>query len=179
MENKRTQMKVAMTFGAMYGLSASVIGLIFFFIGVDFQSKIPQYLNYILLILFIIFGVKSYRDQDLGGFISYGKSLGTGVLIGVFGGFITGIYTVLLFTVIDPGLVQKILEASQQQLIDKGMPEDQIQMGLSWTRKLMSPVFLFLFSVLGSAFVAMVFSLIVSVFMKKEATPFDSRPLDS
>src|SRR5687767_12976370 len=136
---QRSQTKVAMTYGAMYGLAAVIVSLIFYFSGTDIQSKMPTMISYLLLIIFIVMGIKSYRDQELNGFISYGKSLGTGVLIGVFGGFITGFYTVILFTMIDPGLAQKIIDASEQKLLDQGMSEEQIAMAMTWTRKFMSP----------------------------------------
>src|SRR4051812_23385089 len=110
---KRTQLKVAMNYGAMYGLAAAAIYLIFYFAGADVQAKSPQYIGYLLLIVFLVMGIKSYRDQDLDGYISYGKSLGTGILIGLFGGIITGFSTVLMFTVIDPALAGKILEKVQ------------------------------------------------------------------
>jgi hypothetical protein len=173
---KRTRIKVAMTYGAYYGLSASVAGLIFYFMGTDVQSKLPQLLSYILLIIFLFLGIKSYRDQDLDGYISYGKSLGTGVLIGLFGGIITGFFTVLMFTVIDPGLAQKIIEKAQEQMIEKGgMSDEQIEMAMSMTKKFMTPTMLFLFSIVGSAFMAFIFSLIVSVFTKKEQDLFQNQ----
>ena len=167
-----------MTYGAMYGLASSVIYLIFYFAGASVEAKSPQYIGYLLLIFFLVMGIKSYRDQDLEGYISYGRSLGTGVLIGVFGGIITGIFTVLLFTVIDPGMTQKILDSVQQKLTDEGKPEDQIQIAISWTKKFMNPGILFGFSIVGGAFMSMIFSFIISVFLKKEQTPFD-RALDS
>lgn len=176
MENKRTQMKVAMTYGTMYGLATAIIGLVFYFAGADIQSKWPQWISYLLLILFIFLGAKSYRDQDLEGYITYGKSLGTGVLIGLFGGIITGFFTVMLFFVIDPGLVNKILEATQQQMMDQGgMSDEQIKMAVSWTQKFMTPIALFLFSIVGGAFMALIFSLIISVFIKKEQNPFNTQ----
>src|SRR4051812_18187938 len=106
---KRSQVKVAMNYGAMYGLSAAALYMIFYFAGADVQSKAPQYLGWILLIAFLVMGIKSYRDQDLDGYMTYGRSLGTGVLIGLFGGIVTGFSTVLMFTVIDPGLAEKII----------------------------------------------------------------------
>ncbi len=175
MENKRKQSKVAMSYGTMYGLASSIIYLVFYFGGASIESKIPQWIGYVLLIIFIYMGIKNYRDQDLGGYINYGRSLGTGVLIGLFGGVITGFFTVLMFTVIDPGMAQKILDAAQQRMLEKGMPEDQIEMGMKWTRKFMSPAILFVFSILGSAFMALIFSLIISVFTKKEQNPFNAQ----
>ena len=179
MENKRSQMKVAMTYGAMYGLSATIIYLIFYFAGAGMQSKWPQYIGYGLLITFLVLGIKSYRDQDLDGYISYGKSLSTGVLIGLFGGIIMGVFTVLMFTVIDPNIATKIMEEAQQKMLDKGLSESQAETALSMSRKFMSPPLLFIFSILGWGFMACIFSLIISVFTKKESSPFDNRPLDS
>ena len=170
---KRTQVKVAMTYGVMYGLSSAIIYLIFYFAGADIDNKAPQWIGYAILIATLFIGIKSYRDQDLDGFISYGKSLGTGTLIGMFGGIISGFFTVLMFTVIDPGMAQKIIEQAQQDMIEKGtMSEEQIEMAITWTRKFMNPGILFVFSIIGSVFMAFIFSLMVSIFTKKEQTPF-------
>ena len=179
---KRTQLKVAMAYGAMCGLAGVIVSLIFYFANSDIQSKTPQWINYLLIITFIVIGIKSYRDQELGGSISYGTSLGTGTLIGLCAGFIMGFYTVVLFNVIDPGLAQKIIDTTQEQLADKGMSEDQIAMAMTWSKKFMSPIFLFFFSIIGSTFMSFIFSLFISVFMKKEQqNPFqsNSQVLDS
>ncbi len=170
---KRTQVKVAMTYGAMYGLAASIIYLLFYFAGADVDNKTPQWFGYVILIGTLYIGIKSYRDQDLDGFISYGKSLGTGTLIGMFGGIISGFFTVLMFTVIDPGLAQKIVEQAHQDMIEKGtMTEEQVDMSISWMQKFMSPGILFVFSIIGSIFMAFIFSLMVSIFTKKEPPTF-------
>src|SRR4051812_47080981 len=102
MENQRTQHKVAMNYGTLFGLCGVAVFLLFYFIGLDMQSKMPSFSQYALLIFFIVIGIKSYRDEDLGGSISYGKALGTGTLIGLFGGIITGVFTLLFFTYIAP-----------------------------------------------------------------------------
>ena len=170
---KRTQMKVAMTYGAIYGLASSITYLIFYFAGAPVNSKWPQWIGYLLMIVILSMGIKSYRDQDSEGFISYGRSLGTGVLMGMFGGIITGLFSVLMFTVIDPGLGEKIVEKAQEDMIQRGgMSEDQIEMAVSWTRKFMNPGMLFLFSIIGSAFMAFIFSLFISIFVRKEKPVF-------
>jgi hypothetical protein len=174
MENQRTQTKVAMNYGLLYGLSGTAVFLLFYFLGTDLQSKLPQYINYVILILFIVMGVKSYRDEDLGGHISYGKSLGTGVLIALFGGIISGIFSLIFFKYIAPEMIQKILDTTQQGLTEKGLTDEQMEAAMTWTRKFMQPAWLFVFSILGSAFAGFLFSLIISVFMKKEENPFNS-----
>lgn len=174
MENKRSQAKVAMNYGLLYGLAGIAITLLFYFLGTDMESKIPMLTGFAALILFIIIGVKSYRDEDLEGYISYGKSLGTGTLIALFGSIITAIFTVILFTYIAPELPEKIIENAQQKLAEKGMSDAQMEQGIKMTRMFMSPVWLFFFSILGTTFWGFVFSLIISIFTKKESNPFNS-----
>lgn len=174
MENQRTQNKIAMTFGAIYGLSSIVIFMLFYFIGTDIQSKTPQYLGYLLLAIFIFMGIKSYRDQDLGGYISYSKSLGTGTLISLYGGIISGAFSVLFFMFIAPEMTEQIIAAAQENMAKQGLTEEQMQMGIEWTRKFMQPLWLFLFSIIGSVIVGFILSLLISVFLKKEDAPFNS-----
>ncbi len=174
MENQRTQTKVAMNYGTIFGLAGVVIFLLFYFMGTDIQSRLPQWISYGVLCVFIVIGIKSYRDEDLGGYIGYGKSLWTGVLISFFGGVITAIFTILFFKFISPEMIQRILDSTQQSLVEKGMSDDQIEMAMDYTRTFMTPIWLFTFSVLGTTFMGFIFSLFISIFMKKEESLFKS-----
>jgi hypothetical protein len=172
METKRTQTKVAMNYGALYGLAAIAVSLIFYFLNTDFQSKWPQYTSWLIQIIFIALGIKSYRDEDLGGFIGYGKSVGTGILISIFGGILIAIYTVVFFQYIAPEMVQKILDAAQQKMGEQGTPEEQIEIAMHWTAKMMTPGWLFAFALFGSSIMGLIWSLIISIFMKRDSNPF-------
>lgn len=164
-----------MTYGAYYGLSGIIVMLVFHFANTDFESKWPQVLSYLLLITFMVLGIKSYRDEEGGGFISYGSSLGTGILIAIFGSILTGAFSVLLFNFIDPDMLQKVIEKTQEKLTNQGMSEEQISISIEWTRKFMTPFWLFFFSVLGGAFMGFLFGLFISIFMRREQNnPFQS-----
>ncbi len=163
-----------MNFGALSALCSIAVFLLCYFVGMSIESKVPQLLGYVILIIFIIFGIKSYRDNDLGGYISYGKSLGTGVLISICGGLISGIFSIVFFKYIAPDMIQKIIESAQQKMADKGMSEEQVQMAISYTEKFMSPMWLFIWSIVGAALAGLIFSLLISIFMKKEQNPFNS-----
>jgi hypothetical protein len=118
--------------------------------------------------------IKSHRDEDLGGYISYGKSVGTGILISVFGGAIVGVFSIVLFTLIDPAMTERILDTARQQMIENGLPDDQVEQAVEISRQFLTPIWLFVFGLVGSAVVGLILSLIVSVFTKREASPFDS-----
>ena len=44
----------------------------------NMQSKWPQWIGYLLLITFMVLGIKSFRDEEGGGFISFGRLAGYG-----------------------------------------------------------------------------------------------------
>lgn len=161
-----------MNYGAYFGLSASIIYLIFYFTGAEPDSKMPQYLGYLLQIIFIAMGIVSYRDNELQGSITYGNSLKTGVLISLFGGIITGAFTVLFFTVIAPDMAQKIMDMTQEKMLEEGMSEEIVSSSLSYMQKFMSPIWLFIFSLISAIFMGFLFSLLISVFTKKDKNPF-------
>ncbi|MFM2207642.1 MAG: hypothetical protein RL213_1617 [Bacteroidota bacterium] len=171
---KRSKAKIAMMFGAYYGFSAIIVMMLFYLLNLDPQSKIPSLLNYALLVLFMVLGMRTYRDQDNGGLLSYGEAVGTGLLVSVFGGVILSVFTVVLFTFIDPGMTEKLLEAAREQMIENGTPDSQVEMGLQMAKNMMSPIWLFVLGMLGSAFMGLIFSLIVAIFVRREANPFQS-----
>jgi hypothetical protein len=170
----QSRIKKAMMYGAYYGFSAIAVMLLFYLLDADPKSKIPSLVNYVLLILFIVLGIKSYRDEECGGYISYGKSVGTGILISVFGGILVSVFTIVLFTMIDPGMTERILDEARQGMIEQGFPDEKIEKGIEIAHKMMTPFFMFLLGILGSAITGVIFSLIVSVFVKKEQSPFES-----
>ncbi|MFZ7115090.1 MAG: DUF4199 domain-containing protein [Bacteroidota bacterium] len=163
-----------MTYGAICGLVSIVLFLLFYFMGTDIQSRAPQYLSYAVLVIVIIMGIKSYRDQDLGGYISYSKALGTGTLIALYSGIISAAFSIIFFMFIAPEMTEQIIAAAQENMAKQGMSEEQMQMGIDWTRKFMQPTWLFTFSVLTTVFLGFVFSLLIAVFLKKEDSPFKS-----
>lgn len=168
-------MKAGMTYGFVFGVALVGISLLFYVLNTDLDSKLPQLAGYAALLVALFIGIKSYRDQDLGGYISYGKSLGMGVLIAFFGSIIAAFYTYIFFTFIDPAMVDKIMELSQQKMLDKGLPEDQVQTSLSMMRKFMTPGWMFLFAILTYTFMGFLFSLVISIFTKREQqNPFNS-----
>jgi hypothetical protein len=174
MSQPRTKFQVAAMYGAYYGLASILSMLLFYVLNFEIRSSLPTLIGYGLLILFMVMGTKNYRDHELGGFISYGSALGTGVLISICGGFLIAGWTVILFSFIDPEMVQRILDSTQEQMIQQGMPDAEVEKALDMARRFMTPTWLFLLSIAGSAFMGFLFSLFTSIFLKKDSNPFQS-----
>lgn len=175
MESKgNTMLKSSMTSGLILGIALVVFSLVIYIMGIIKPPFWVSLLNYVIIIGGIVWGTKKYRDEDLGGEIAYSKALGFGILICVFASIISGIYTILLMTVIDPEYINKLMTVLEEEYVKAGLTEDQIDAAMSMVKKMQSPIFMALSSVIGFAFMGAIFSLVTSAFLKKEKAIFEN-----
>ncbi|MFP4042645.1 MAG: DUF4199 domain-containing protein [Bacteroidales bacterium] len=167
-------LKLTMTYGFITGIVLIIYTLLLYISNnLLEQNFILGVLNYIILVAGIIIGTKAYRDQYLDGYISYGKSLGTGVLISVFAGVVTGVFTYLLYAVIDPQLLDESIKIIQEEMLQKGVPEGQIEMMTEMQKEFQSPLIMMISSIFSYGFMGLIFSLITSIFTKNNKPVFN------
>jgi predicted aspartyl protease len=118
----------------------------------------------------------SYRDNYLHGQISYGQAVGAGAVISLYYAIMMAIFTFILYKFIDTGLTAKQLALAEEMLSKKGMPQASIDTAMQMQAKFMKPGIMSVFVIFGSAFWGIVFSLIVSIFVKKEGNPLIDTP---
>ena len=162
--------KANLNWGLILGFVLVIYTAILYFADQTFNKGLGS-VSYLFMIAGIFFGIKAYRDNFLGGFISYGKAVGAGVIISLYSGILGAIFTILLYTAIDPDLVQKLYSITEQGMLDKGMAEEQIEVAMEVSKKFMSPYFMAVWVIVGSVFVGLIISLIEAIFLKKEGDP--------
>ncbi len=138
--------------------------------GIPTKVGIP---SVIIMIGGIVLATRTYRDQEQGGYISYGRALGTGTLTVLFASVITAFFTLALFTVIDPGLMDRMMTMREMAMYESGLSDDQIDMAMNMAERFASPAILSLSGFAGSVFIGFIFSLITSIFLKKEGNPLE------
>jgi len=169
MEKKNPSIVVnALIWGVIIGLISIVYSVILYMLNQTFNRALG-YAGIIIMIVGLAIAMKSYRVNILDGILPFGKAFGFGVLIVVFASLLGSIYTYLLYTVIDPGLQEKMLEFAADKMLESGrVPEAQLDQALEFSKKFMSPTYLtvsgFIFSCLGGT----VISLIMAAIFKKE-----------
>lgn len=170
MEQKRSVWKETLKYGIILGLVSVVYSVLTYMLDLTFKQWImwPSLLVS-LVVLFLL--LRSYRDHVENGFISYGKSVAAGFIMNLYATILTVIYIYLLYSVIDPGLVDKQMAFAEQKMIAKGVPEGAIDGALEMSAKFMKPWITALTSMFGSLFFGLILSLIVSIFVKKEGNP--------
>ncbi|MBE0677131.1 MAG: DUF4199 domain-containing protein [Bacteroidales bacterium] len=170
MEQERSIWKETLNYGIILGLITVGLSLLTYMFDLTFETWIiwPSLLISVLVLFFLL---RSYRDHYNNGYISFGKSVGAGVVINVYSALIAAVYIYVLYAFIDPGLVDKSLAVQEERFISRGMPEAAIDQALAMQAKMMKPWFTAMMSTITSVFYGLIVSLIVSLFIMKKGNP--------
>lgn len=171
---KVTPYKTAMNFGALLGLVLILYSALLYAIDQS-TNQYLSWISYVFLAAGIVLGTKHYRDKVNEGFITYGQALWTGTLIVLFASFITAFYTYIFTKFIDPGMVEKILEQTETQMLEQNnMSEEDVETAMKITRMFVTPGMMSISIVFITTVMGFVISLITSAILKKENPSFDN-----
>jgi hypothetical protein len=122
-------------------------------------------------------GLKAVREEAKDKSLSYGKGVGTGVLISLYAGLIGAIYAFVHFTFINPNFADYAIDMARQQWVAAGMGDSQMEAAEKFTRFLYKPAVMAIMSAIFSPFFGLIISLILSIFLKrKPAAPVENVP---
>jgi hypothetical protein len=168
MEKKNPSVLVnALNWGVIIGLVSIVYSVILYMLNKTFSQALG-YAGIIIIIAGLAIAMKSYRDNVLDGVFPFGKAFGFGMLIVVVAGLLGAIFTYLLYAVIDTGLTEKMLEFTTQKMLDRGVPEAQLDIVLERAAKFQKPLPMAITSFVTSVLGGVVLSLIMAAIFKKE-----------
>lgn len=170
MEEKVNVWKANLTNGLILALADIVFTLLLYFLNMTL-NKTAGYINIPIQLILLYILLKSYRDNFLHGRITYGQSFGAGMVMFVYTAVIMAVFTYLLYSVIDPELVKKSMTMAEEAMEKKGLPQSAIDSGMAFTSKIMKPGVMAFFSIFGTLFFGAIYSLVISIFVKKEGNP--------
>lgn len=168
-QTKGSVKKVALSYGLILALLSIVLSVIAYVLGVHIER--PWWVSVLgigIMILIIIYGLKTFK-KDNGGFLSLGEALKVGLAISLVSAIIVVIYNYIFITFIEPDLVAQTLEYTREQMIEQNpdMPEEQMEMALGFTEKMMSPAIMSAIGIIFSLFLGFIISLIGGLVMKQ------------
>jgi len=175
MEENVSVWKANLTNGLILGLIGIVYSLLMYFFNLTFNKA----LGYILLLILIValyFLVKSYRDNYLHGYITFGRAFGAGVIISLYFAIISAIFVYVLYKIIDPGLMDKSLAYAEETMTKKEYSQEIIESGMKMQRKMMKPEIMSLFGFFVNMVYGAVMALLVGIFVRKEGNPLIDAP---
>ncbi len=159
-------LKSTFNYGVTLGLVFVIYQTIMWMLGLTIEN-ITGYIGYLILIAGIVLATKAFRDNELGGFITYGKSLATGLLVSLFASIVLSVFIYVLHKFIDPGLVDKSLAEVSRRLYEGGFTEEQIDTAMQLQERVLTPFVIAIGQLFNTVFMGFLFSLITSIFLKK------------
>jgi hypothetical protein len=164
-------MKLYLKFGLILGALLAAFPLILFAIGMDKEESvqtISTVVNLVIISSVLWVGIKQKRDTENRGFISFGAGFGTGFKITLIASIISAISSYLYFTVVNPGMLTYIRMKQEEELLDRGMSDEQVAKMAEGMDAWMSPPAMVAFSFGGMLILGTVITLIVAAILKKE-----------
>jgi low temperature requirement protein LtrA len=174
-------MNIALFYGIVFALGNIVLTLVGFFLG--FQTdKMAQgrwfgFLSFVVMIVVLWIGIRAAREEAKDKSLSYGRGVGIGTLIALYGGIIGAIYGFIHFTFINPNFADYVVDAARQQWIAKGMSDSQMDTAEKFTRMFTKPAISTVMGIIVTPIIGAVISLVLAAFLKRkpvvdlEATP--------
>lgn len=176
MEQNVSAWKANLNSGVIMGTIGIVYTLLMYFLDLTL-NKSMGYIFIALSIFLLYYFIKSYRDNYMHGYITYGQAVGAGVIIYLYYSIISAIFTYILYTFIDPGLTKKLLAMVEEQMIKSGrVAADQLDTIMAFQKKIMIPEIQAPLGVIFNMIFGTIIALIVSIFIKKEGNPLLDEP---
>jgi len=167
-------LKPALIYGAILGLVTVFLSLVFYFIGMA-TANWTSWVSLLVSIVLLVYLMIQYRNNYLGGYATYGQIfLMVLVSAGVISTIIGAIYQYLLFTVIDPGLLDQIRIVAEERIMSNSrIPESMYDDILERMDKRMTVSYMVRMALIIGPIVNAFIGLIVAAFIKKEKDVVD------
>ena len=166
---------LAVRYGGIWGGASILMTLVAYLTNTDPSLPTTGSIKYVyslvglgVAIWAITTAIKTDRDQQLGGYIGFGRCVGLGTLTGLVAGVIGAVFSLLYMTVINPGFKEQMLSAMQEEWARQGMSEEQIEMAANMSGMFTNPVSMAVMQVVVGVIFALIISLIAGAVMKRE-----------
>lgn len=169
--NRPSIIRPAMTYGLIIALVIIILAVLTWIFSLEGAGWM-RWFNWAAYFGVLYFCLKNWRDHYNGGFIRYGKALSAGILFMFFASVIYAFYNVIYLTWIDPTAVSRMLDIMEDEYYRRGFTEEQVTAAMGFATKLRGPGMQFFSVIIGTTFLGVVLSLIVSIFIRKEGDPF-------
>ena len=169
--------RIALRYGLYAGLAAIIVSTVLNLTGLSFNKVVGYFRILISLgiaVAAIVYACKEFRAAN-GGYLSLGQAIGLGTLLSAVSGLLSGLFTTIYVTVIDPSFVEKTLDNARTQMEEQGqLSEEQIDQAMEISRPFTEWLlnFSFVTGPIFGALVGLILSLIIGAIMKKDRDIF-------
>ncbi|WP_372751695.1 DUF4199 domain-containing protein [Labilibaculum sp.] len=175
---KNPFVKHTFLFGTLVGGALILAALVVYFKGmsINFDPNLRS-INLFLIVSGIFFGVKKYRDDELGGVINYGQALGAGILIIAFAALFYSLFIYVLTSWFDSSIIQEAIAFAEKGLYEMGYKQSDVDLLMGIYKNITPGIFAF-GQWFSKALSGVLFSLILAFFFRQNRNLFPKNPID-
>ncbi len=173
-------MNTKVFYALVWTICGAVFQLVLFFSGFQTEKlatgKYLQWLSLIIAAVVLWLGIKAMRDEAPGRSLTYGKRVGAGVLISLFAGLMSAVYTWFHFRFINVNFADYSMTAVREEWAKAGMSASQMDQFEKFTRTMMSPEVQALLTPVMMVLVGTILSLILAAFLEAKPAAVEAAP---
>ena len=130
-------------------------------------------ISFAIFIAVVVYGIKAFKKEN-GGFLSLGEAIKVSVGIGLIAAIISGIWSIILMTVIEPDYASQMADVQREQMIERfpEMTDQQINQAVEMSAGFSSPWITFASTLVMYMLFALIVGLIAGAVMKQKR-PYD------
>lgn len=162
--------KFAVNHGIILGLILVVIYTLMYATNMLIEGvQWPMYLYYIIFPAYLIYAISQFKKANYN-LLTLSDALKVGVAAAVISGLVYTVFSIILFYVIDPGLMDKMMEVTREKLYENpNMTSEMVDSSMAMMEKFSGPLFGSAIWIALSALFGLIYSLIGGMVMKKES----------
>jgi Protein of unknown function (DUF4199) len=171
MENQTTTTRTALKWGVIIGIINILYSTAIMATG-QIGNQSLGYAVYLIIGVGIYLALNDFKKEN-SGFMTFGQGLGLGTMMSAILGLISSFYSFAYMKFIDSSIPDQILKNAEREMEKKGLPDDQIEQAMQYSKMFMSPGVMFVAGVFFTVLLGFVLSLIIAAIMKKDKPVFE------
>lgn len=162
--------KFALNYGIILGLVLVIIIAVMYVTNMLLEGvQWPMVIYYVLFPVFLIYAISQFKKAN-NGILSLIDALKVGIVTAIISALVYGVFSLVLYYVVDPDLNAKVLEATREKLYENPrMTEEAVETTMEMAEKFSGPIVGVAIWTALSAILGLIYSLIGGLVMKKEA----------
>lgn len=171
MENQTTTTRTALKWGVIIGI-INILYSTAIMVSGQIGNQAMGYAVYLIIGVGIYLALNDFKKEN-SGIMSFGQGLGLGTMMSTIVGLISSFYSFAYIKFIDSTITDQILKNAEREMEKKGLPDDQIEQAMEYSKMFMSPGVMFVAGVIFTVIMGFIISLIMAGIMKKDKPVFE------
>ncbi len=162
---KPSTAKIALKWGLISAIIIVVYTIIYYMLSL-FKSPISSWIPFAILFFGIFLSMRELKGINQSA-MTFGEGVNLGALVSAVAGIIASVFTYVYTHLIDTTIMQQMSDLQREEMVARGLSDEQIEQAMMMVSKFTTPGFVFIFGVFFYIFFGLIFSLILSAIIKK------------